>query len=454
VVRVVGPLGAFAVEGWPALLGALIVQEGGLWLIRRLSAECQRRLVANLFLAAFALRMAIVLPTHVIARIGDGNGALYRDDYTNDLVAEWLVRIAHGEGATAIFPGHQYLLDSVYTYLLMAVYAVFGYAPLLPKLLNIGLAALCVVLTYDITRKIFGERAALLAALATALLPSFIVWSVAAIKETLVLFTSLAALWVLQFLAQADRRERRVADALVVLFGVTFLLVDLRESSAFIIVGLLAVLLIARLRLRLKVWQMGLVGAGVAVILVGGALIVRDHTNNRPLTATFEDMALQIRHRRAQEAAGAGSQLRDDSQTVTDANTGRPAAEVTSDTAPFSFIGDVIDPLGYAVFAPAPWQAQSSLELAASAEMAVWDVLLLGSLFMWSAVREQRLFVLLLVAYAVANWLILAAVEGNVGNLLRHRLMLDPVLVILGAAGLNWVWTQRHRTRPWTQRSR
>ncbi|MBV9578586.1 MAG: hypothetical protein JO057_08365, partial [Chloroflexi bacterium] len=40
----------------------------------------------------------------------------------------------------------------------------------------------------------------------------------------------------------------------------------------------------------------------------------------------------------------------------------------------------------------------------------------------------------------VANWLILAAVEGNVGNLLRHRMMLDPVLLILGAAGLEWLW--------------
>jgi hypothetical protein len=98
--------------------------------------------------------------------------------------------------------------------------------------------------------------------------------------------------------------------------------------------------------------------------------------------------------------------------------------------------------------APTPWQASSTLELAASAEMVVWYVLLLASFLAWRAGPRQPLFVIGLIAYGVANWLILAAVEGNVGNLLRHRLMLDPVLLILGAAGLEWLW----RFRPIPQR--
>ena len=61
---------------------------------------------------------------------------------------------------------------------------------------------------------------------------------------------------------------------------------------------------------------------------------------------------------------------------------------------------------------------------------------------------RQRLFALALIVYGVANWLILAAVEGNVGNLLRHRLMLDPVLLILGAAGLEWAWLRVRRAEP------
>jgi 4-amino-4-deoxy-L-arabinose transferase-like glycosyltransferase len=439
-------LGAFAIEGWPALIGALIVQEGGLWLTRRLAPERERGLLVGLFLAAYGLRMAIVLPTHYLHKLANGNGALYRDDYTNDLVGEWLVRIARGDSPTAIFPGHQYLLDSVYSYLLMGVYALFGYTPLLPKLLNVGLAALCAVLTYDMARRIFSRRAALIAALGMAFLPSLVVWSVATLKETLVLFVSLVALRMLQFLTVGSRRDRRVWDALVILLGVTLLLLDLRSTSAFIVVGLLGLLIVGRLHFRLRPWQVGLGAVAVAVLLVGSLLVVRERTSNRPLTASFEDLALQIRHRRAQEAAGAATQLRSESDVVSPTGSLLPsAAEASSDAAPFSFLGDIIDPLGYALLAPAPWQAQSNLEVAASAEMSVWYVLLLGSVFAWYAWPRQRLFVLGLIVYGIANWLILAAVEGNVGNLLRHRLMLDPVILILGAAGLEFLWIRRRR---------
>ncbi|MBV9579355.1 MAG: glycosyltransferase family 39 protein [Chloroflexi bacterium] len=438
-VRVLAPLGALYVEGWPALIGALLVQEGGLWLARHITASAQRQVASALFLAAYGLRMLIVLPTHYVAKLGNGSGALYRDDYTNDLVGDWLVRIARGEGATAIFPGHQYLLDSVYSYLLMGIYAVFGYAPLVPKLLNVGLAALCSVFTFEIARKIFSQRVAVLAALGTAFLPSLIVWSVATLKETLVLFVSLVALWALQIVGEADRRDRRIWDALVVLLATTLLLLDLRSTSAFIVIGLLGVFVVARSRVRPRGWQLGLAGVAIAALLVGGTLVARERTNNRPLTASFEDLALQIRHRRAQEAAGAASQLRPEDLT-SDTSSQLPAAEASSDAAPFSFVGDVLDPLGYALLAPTPWQATSPLELAASAEMLVWYVLLVASVFSWKAGPRQPLFYFGLIVYGVANWLILAAVEGNVGNLLRHRMMLDPVLLILGAAGLEWLW--------------
>src|SRR6266568_988474 len=87
VVRLVAPIGAFVLEGWPALMGALLVQEGGLWLAGRLAGGCHRTFARGLFLGAFGLRVAIALPTHYVAKLGNGSGALFQDDYTNDLVA-------------------------------------------------------------------------------------------------------------------------------------------------------------------------------------------------------------------------------------------------------------------------------------------------------------------------------------------------------------------------------
>jgi len=440
VVRLVAPIGAFVLEGWPALIGALMVQEGGLWLAGRLSGGCHRTFARGLFLGAFVLRVAITLPTHYVARLGDGNGALYKDDYTNDLVAHWLVRLAYGDGSIAIFSGHQYLLDSIYTYLLMAIYAVFGYAPLLPKLVNISLAALCAVLIFEIARKSFDTQAAVVAAIGAAVLPSLVVWSVASLKETLVLFTSLVALWAVQFLARADRRNPRFMDALVLLLAVVVLLLDLRATTAVIVVGLLVILLLAHSHVQRRMWQTTLLGVAVVGLLAGGLVLMRVRSSDRPLTAFFEDAAVQIRHRRAQEAASARSQLRSDADVLSPTGSGLPAAEAASDAAPFTFAGDVLDPLGYALLAPAPWQAQSKWELAASAEMPVWYVLLGASVLAWRAAPRPRLFVVCLVVCAVANWLILAAVEGNLGNLLRHRLTLDACLLILGGPGLYWLW--------------
>ena len=437
------PIGAFALEGWPALIGALLFQEGGLCLARRLADGYRRGFATSLFLAAYGLRFAIVLPTHYLNKLAKGNGALYSDDYTNDLVGEWLVRIVRGEVPTAVFAGHQYLLSSAYSYLLMGIYGLFGYTPLLPKILNVAFAALCAVLAVEMADRVFGKRVAFLTAIGMAVLPSLIVWSVATLKETLVLFLSLVALRVLLFLSEANRRDARVRDALVVLFGVAIVLLDLRSSSAFIVVGLLAMLVIGRSHVRLRAWQMGLAGVATAAVLIGGVLLVRERTSNRPLSGTLEDVALQIRHRRAQEASGAASQLRGPIDLPSLSDSPLPSqAEAASDTAPFSVTADIIDPLGYALLAPTPWQVQNTQELAASVEMAVWDILLIGSLFGWRTRPRQPLFAVCLIVYGVANWLILAAVEGNVGNLLRHRLMLDPVLLMLGLAGLDWLWCQ------------
>ena len=41
---------------------------------------------------------------------------------------------------------------------------------------------------------------------------------------------------------------------------------------------------------------------------------------------------------------------------------------------------------------------------------------------------------------------LVAAVEGNLGNLLRHRLTLDACLLILGGAGLEWMWMRIARS--------
>jgi hypothetical protein len=437
VVRVLVPVGALAVGGWGAALGTLIFQEGSLWLAPRLTDACYKRVASRLFLAAYALRACIALPIHYLDPRGAGNGALFLDDYTNDLVAEWLVRIARGEGLS-IFPGHQYLLDGLYPYLLMLLYAVFGHTPLLPKMLNICATALSAVLVFDIARRAFRPSTAAVAAIGAIILPSLIVWSIVSVKESLIVFLTLIGLWSIQQLIDPPVVSRGAAVvALIAAIGISL---NLRSTSALILVGVLIAALVARAHARQRVWNLVLSGTLLIVLLTGGLWIGRSMSSDRPVMAVVEDVVLQVRHRRAQEAANARSQIRPDLDvSVTEGST-LPAAEAASDAAPFSFTGDILDPLGYALLAPAPWQARSSVELLAGAEMLVWYVLLGASFFAWRTRPAQPAFVLCLVLYGVASWVVLAASEGNLGNLVRHRVMLAPTLLILGSAGLVWLW--------------
>lgn len=449
-IRLLAPLGALVVEDAQAAVGALLVQEGGLWLAGQLAERSRWWLASGLFLAAYGLRVAIALPTHAIARLGNGNGALFLDDYTNDLVAEWLARIARGD-ALAIFPGHQHLLDGMYPYLLMGIYAVLGYAPLVPKLLNAALAGLCVVLVYEIARDAFRPSVALIAGVVAAVLPGLVVWSIVTLKEPLALLLTLVSLRAVQQLIAApaglSRASHRIA-ALVALVAALAATLDLRSTTAAIVLVVALVGLVGRLRLRTSTWQAGLGALALVVVVGGGLWAARSWQSGRPPLAVVEDVGLQLRHRRAQEAAGARSQIRDQPDVLTARGSELPQAEADSDAAPFSMLDDVLDPLGYALLAPAPWQVHNLRELAAGGEMPIWYALLGGSLLAWRSQPRQRLFLGCLVLYGVASWLVLAASEGNLGNLLRHRIMLAPTVLVFGAAGLDWLWAEAVQAWP------
>jgi hypothetical protein len=289
-------------------------------------------------------------------------------------------------------------------------------------------------------------RAAIIAAVGAAILPTMVIWSVVSLKESLVLFATLLGLWAVQTLISLPARSTRVADGVVVLLAVITLLLDVRSTLAVLLLGLLVIVALARSPYRWHSWQIGFAVLAILAVTGSGLWVTRARATDRPFTSVVEDVVLQIRHRRAQEAASARSQLRPGGDVLTATGSELPvAAEAAADAAPFTLTHDILDPLGYALLAPAPWQARSLPELGASAEMPAWYVLLAASLLAWRAKPQQRLFVVCVVVYGIANWLMLAVSEGNLGNLLRHRLTLDPALLILGSAGLEWLWARAGR---------
>jgi hypothetical protein len=288
-----------------------------------------------------------------------------------------------------------------------------------------------------------------MAAVGMGVIPSLVVWSIVALKEPLVLLLAVLGLLGVQRVADARPGSKAAVDAIVLLAAVSAAALDLRSTLALILFGLLGLVVLVRSRYRPNVWQLALVGVAV-VVLVGGALsLVRSRLSDRPLSGVAEDVVLQIRHRRAQEAASARSQFRPELEVEAAGASTLPEAEAASDATPFSFKDDVLDPLGFSLLAPAPWQARTRLELAASAEMLVfWYGLLAASVLAWPPPSGQRLFFVCLLLYGVANWIVLAVSEGNLGNLVRHREMLAPTVLLLGAAGLEHLWQRIGRPLP------
>ena len=64
LLRLLGPLGALVLEGLPALIGAILIQEAALWLARRLTDGSYQVAGVRLFAAAYGLRVALTLPSH------------------------------------------------------------------------------------------------------------------------------------------------------------------------------------------------------------------------------------------------------------------------------------------------------------------------------------------------------------------------------------------------------
>lgn len=375
-IRLFVPLLALLGEGLVPALGVLLIQEAGAWIARRLRGEA-------LYLAAFGLRAVLAFVLFAILARARGQGTFLQDDYVFDLAAWWLVRIGSGE-ALSLFPGHTYFLDNVYAYFLAGVYALFGHTASVPRAANAAFAGLVAVLLMDIGRRLYGPRVGQLIGIAAVVLPTLVVWSLTTLKETLVLLGITAALWSLLLLYRSTIPSSRAANVALIALVAGALVGDLRPGALFV---LLLVALFLGLSRERPGWRPGYRA------LLGGGLLVAG--------------ALGLAALRTEASAQA--------------------------------VGREIESFFFALLAPAPWQVRGWGDLAASLEMLLWYALLAGAAYVLAARPRASVEMVALAIYGLATWIGLAQTEGNLGNLLRHRTMLTPPLLVLGIAGLHAV---------------
>ena len=223
--------------------------------VRALVPPEHRAAMAKVLLLAIAARFAVAALLYFWAEAIDRSSLfatvpLYYvvgDDSQYAEVSWGVIQWLQGNPDPRIVPiswhGNAYLLGS-YVYLEMLVFWLFSPIVLNVQLVNAGLAGVLIVLVYDMARRLFGSRPALLASVATAFYPSLALWSTLGLKDSLGQVVIAGALWLFVRFQQRPRW---------LLLGVIFIaLIPLETVRRYVYVGLagifpIAVLLTARL---------------------------------------------------------------------------------------------------------------------------------------------------------------------------------------------------------------
>lgn len=420
-VRSVAPLWGLLLGGLSAAIATVAFQELGLWAARRVGRQIEG--ASFIFLAAFLVRVIAGFGLFAVLEALRGRGTWFQDDEVFDIAGHWVSRIARGEGLS-LFPAQSYFLDNLYAYSLAALYSLFGYQPLAPRAFNAALSALSAVLLADLARRAFQRPAVTrLVAAGAILLPSLVIWSLTTFKEPLVLVAGLVALRALHQALRVWPDRGAVATQLLVLAAASAVVNDLRHAAFLVLAAVALLALVGRILTNLRGRRALAAGATLlaflVLVLAASRVWVPDSLLGR-ITQPAE-LAQALGDRRSTEAG----------------------ADAPADAVALNTPADLARQLAFALFAPTPWSANGTFEAAAAVETLVWDGLLVGALFGWRTRPRDGIFVLVLGAYGLTTWLGLALTEGNVGNLIRHRTMLAPPLLLLGAAGLERAWRYR-----------
>jgi hypothetical protein len=318
-----------------------------------------------------------------------------------------------------------------YLQVLALLQMLVGPAPYGVHLFNILLYTTGGIVLHRIVRPAYGALPALGSLAFLLFLPSMLLWSTAALKESfnfLLVVSTLGATVV----AVRARGRWRLAGVLGVLAGLGALQ-TLRDGAAAIAVAGLAVGLIGSVAFQ-RAWR---VPAVVVVILVVAGIAFRQP---KVQAAAMEFVwSAAGRHMGHAYTRGHSYELLDS------AFYGRRNLRAMTLPEAARFIGRGITSM---VLYPTPWQARSRSELFYLPEQMIWYLVVFTAVIgVVAGMRRDPLVTCLFAAYAIVALVAVGLSSGNMGTLVRHRAFALPYLGALSAYGtvaLLWrVWLSK-----------
>lgn len=260
----------------PLVCAAVVV------LVRAIAPAGTHRTLQLGVLLALALRLATAVVLYSGSLAAGMGGFITGDDRSYATLSWAIAEYQHGRPIEPYVPpswGTESYLFGTYVYLESAIFYLFGQDVLIMDFLNGAAMVAAAVLLYDLTRRLFYERAGIVAAAIVAFSPSLVVWSALNLKDALALLLIAASLWLIGRL-QADPRLRTLLALLVLLF----LMQSLRRYIFVLLVVIVPVaLIIAPGRIDIR-----RVRATVFSIAACGLLLANDLSGASWLGPTLE----------------------------------------------------------------------------------------------------------------------------------------------------------------------
>lgn len=332
----------------------------------------------------------------------------------------------------------------VFAYFLGFLYAVFGYSPLLGRLINVTLSAVSAFLVMRVAQDQVGRRGGRLAFLLVLFWPSMFLFSLSLLRDTAVVLLIVLVVW------SVHRFVRGTPLALAGALGGIVLIGVLRKQTAWLLVPILVLwgayyFLSSRRAL--------LLGAAVGVLVLGftrmDVLIgdmfeqaVRQHVGflaspgvNYSILPSRMKIDVEKRPPILRINTSDGKRVAIDLSNPTDSETEQLVKHLNN----FSW-GEIFRMYlrGVAHYVTEPWPSHlRSFKLRIFfPQMFLWYACLAlavpGTLAYWSRGRDMGVFIILFLGVFVSLY---GLSEGTIGVLIRHRDMITPFVLLLAVVG-------------------
>ncbi|MBL7196552.1 MAG: glycosyltransferase family 39 protein [Candidatus Omnitrophica bacterium] len=431
-----GIIGGLLLFICPAFLFYLAITAIIAYFIYNRAGDSEKDFILRIFFFALFLRFIFIMITHILSNCygfgpklwlfpGMEGGAIFGDEGAIHRGSWALAKIVSGieitpKEAKNLFTFREYSW-SLHYYLLAFFYYLFGYVPILGKCINALAGVLTGMTVYFISKELFGKRTAKLACALTMFYPTLFLWSIANLKDTILIFllTFTAYIYILSF-----KRKRIVF--LFLLPVLIILIAYYRFSLLLPLIFIAAFYLIINIRLKYKKF---VVLVSILIFLLNSQAIYKHYNDYMKTKQSKISISKLIGIQRGNAKSG-GTVYKIYPERFYDMNKPEPITIK-------EFVVSLFKGTLSLMFKPFPWEIEKKSQLFYYPVSIIWNFLfvffIIGSLVsircqIKSVIFLQTLFIIIILFYSL--------IEGNVGTVLRHRDMVTPIYLIFSSFGI------------------